>query len=45
MPRPVDMPHGALLHCCSAVDPSNIPKIIVGERIGTVFHPTAQPLK
>ncbi len=30
---------------CSAVDPAVIPKIIAGERIGTVFHPNVQPLK
>ncbi|KAI7845040.1 hypothetical protein COHA_001406 [Chlorella ohadii] len=36
---------GCRMVICSAVDPAVIPKIIAGERIGTVFHPNVQPLK
>lgn len=36
---------GCRMVICSYEEPRNIPKIIAGERVGTVFHPTVVPLK
>lgn len=36
---------GCRMVICTAAEPANIVKIIGGERIGTVFHPTTQPIK
>jgi glutamate 5-kinase len=36
---------GCRMVICSAAEPANIPRIIAGQRIGTVFHPVDVPLK
>ncbi len=36
---------GTRMVICSAAEPSNILKIIAGERIGTLFHPTPAPIR
>lgn len=36
---------GCRMVICSAAEPGNILKIIAGERIGTLFHPTPAPIR